>query len=112
MGQRRHTPAASTRRHRYAVIRVSLATLVTIYLLLFLAAVFLFWIVGEWNRRRGERRARGYRLRCGICALEFEDRSEALLRRCRHFGSLNERFRRGWIRPGTVDRTKSQGGRG
>jgi len=34
------------------VIRVSLSALVTIYLLVFLAAVFLLWIVGEWNRRR------------------------------------------------------------
>ena len=42
-----------------AVIRVSLAALVTIYLLLFLAAVFLLWIFGEWNRRRRER---------GLCA--------------------------------------------
>src|SRR5437762_14190015 len=93
MGQRRRTPAASTRRHRYAVIRVSLATLVTIYLLLFLAAVFLFWIVGEWNRRRRERRALEYRLGCVICAFEFEDRTDALLPRCPHCGSLNERLK-------------------
>src|SRR5205809_5882958 len=93
MGQRRRTPAASTRRHRYAVIRVSLATLVTIYLLLFLAAVFLFWIVGDWNRRRRERRSLQHRLRCGVCAFEFEDRTDALLRRCPHSGSLYELFR-------------------
>ena len=93
MGQRHRTPAASTCRRRYAVIRVSLATLVTIYLLLFLAAVFLFWIVGEWNRRRRERRSLQHRLRCVICAFEFEDRTDALLPRCPHCGSLNERFR-------------------
>jgi hypothetical protein len=75
------------------VIRVSLATLVTIYLLLFLAAVFLFWIMGEWNRRRRERRSLQHRLRCVICAFEFEDRTDALLPRCPHCGSLNERFR-------------------
>ena len=39
------------------MIRVSLEALVTIYLLLFLAAVFLLWIFGEWNRRRREQRA-------------------------------------------------------
>ena len=78
---------------RYPVIRVSLAALATIYLLLFLAAVFLFWIVGEWNRRRRERRALEYRLRCVICAFEFEDRTDALLPRCPHCGSLNERFK-------------------
>jgi len=75
------------------VIRVSLAALVTIYLLLFLAAVFLFWIVGEWNRRRRERRALQHRLRCVICAFEFEDRTDALLPRCPRCGSLNERFK-------------------
>lgn len=75
------------------MIRVSLAALVAIYLLLFLAAVFLLWIVGEWNRRRRERRAVEYRLRCMICAFEFEDRTAALLPRCPRCGSLNERFK-------------------
>ena len=77
----------------HPVIRVSLALLVTIYLLLFLAAVFLLWIVGEWNRRRRERRSLRYRLRCVICAFEFEDRTDALLPRCPRCGSLNERFK-------------------
>ena len=75
------------------MIRVSLASLVTIYLLLFLAAVFLFWIVGEWNRRRRERRALEHRLRCVICAVELDDRTDALLPLDPHCGSLNERFR-------------------
>jgi len=75
------------------VIRVTLTALVTIYLLLFLAAVFLFWIVGEWKRGRRERRALRHRLRCAMCALEFEDRTDALLPRCPRCGSLNERFR-------------------
>jgi len=75
------------------VIRVSLAALVTIYLLLFLAAVFLFWIMGEWNRGRRERRALQHRLRWGMCAFEFEDRTDALLPRCPRCGSLNERFK-------------------
>jgi hypothetical protein len=75
------------------VIRVSLAALVTIYLLLFLAAVFLVWLSSEWNRRRRERNAFRYRLRCVICGLEFEDRTDALLPRCPRCGSLNERFK-------------------
>jgi rubrerythrin len=75
------------------MIPVTLTALITIYLLLFLAAVFLLWIVGEWNRRRRERRALEYRLRCVICAFEFEDRSAALLPRCPRCGSLNERFK-------------------
>jgi hypothetical protein len=76
-----------------AVIRVSLAALVTLYLLLSLATIFLLWIVGEWSRRRRERRALRYRLRCVICAFEFEDRTATLLPRCPRCGSLNERFR-------------------
>jgi rubrerythrin len=75
------------------VIRVTLSTLVTVYLLLFLAAVFLLWLSSEWNRRRRERRALRYRLRCVICAFQFEDRTDALLPRCPQCGSLNERFK-------------------
>src|SRR5215475_13353879 len=93
MGQRRRASPTGTGSQCYAVIRVSLATLVTIYLLLFLAAVFLFWIMVEWSRRRRERRSLQHRLRCVICAFEFEDRTDALLPRCPHCGSLNERFR-------------------
>ena len=74
-------------------IRVSLAALVTIYLLVFLAAVFLVWLSSEWNRRRRERKAFRFRLRCVICGFEFEDRTDALLPRCPRCGSLNERFK-------------------
>ena len=92
MGQRRRRRKRKTN-SEHAVIQVSLAALVTIYLLLSLATIFLLWIVGEWNRRRRERRALRYRLRCVICAFEFEDRTAALLPRCPRCGSLNERFR-------------------
>ena len=93
VGKRHRRPPSRRDRKRRAVIRVSLSALVTIYLLVFLAAVFLLWIVGEWNRRRRERRALRYRLRCVICAFEFEDRTPALLPRCPRCGSLNERFK-------------------
>src|SRR5215472_2320970 len=93
MGNRCCPSTTSSDSNRYAVIRVSLAALVAIYLLVFLAIVFLLWIVGEWNRRRRERRALEYRLRCVICAFEFEDRTDALLPRCPRCGSLNERFK-------------------
>jgi len=93
MGQRRRSPAANTDEHAPAVIRVSLAALVTIYLLLSLATIFVLWIVGELGRRRRERRALRYRLRCVICEFEFEDRTTALLPRCPRCGSLNERYR-------------------
>src|SRR5438094_1585395 len=93
MGQRHYRSARKAARQRYAVIRVSLAALVTIYLLLFLAAVFLLWIVGEWNRRRRERRALPYRLRCVMCGFELEDRTDGMLPRCPRSGSLNVRVR-------------------
>jgi hypothetical protein len=93
MGQRRRACLRNLGPDGNAVIRVTLTALVAIYLLLFLAAVFLLWIVGEWNRRRRESRALRYRLVCAICAFEFEDRTTALLPRCPRCGSLNERFK-------------------
>ncbi|MEY2541952.1 MAG: hypothetical protein QOI22_1554 [Verrucomicrobiota bacterium] len=93
MGQRCGADAPNFLSDAAAVIRVSLTRLVAIYLLLFLAAVFLLWIFGEWNRRRRERRSLRYRLRCAICAFEFEDRTAVLLPRCPRCGSLNERFK-------------------
>lgn len=73
------------------MIRVSLTLLVFVYLALFLAAVFGLWITTEWNRQRRERRALRHRLRCALCAFEFEDPSEEPLPRCPRCGSLNER---------------------
>ena len=93
MGQRRRAAAANIDKRAHAVIRVSLAALVTIYLLLSLATIFVLWLVGEWGRRRRERRALRYRLRCVICAFEFEDPTATLLPRCPRCGSLNERYR-------------------
>jgi hypothetical protein len=93
VGKRRRPTENNFDERPRAVIRVSLTALVTIYLLLFLAAVFLFWIVGEWNRGRRERRALEYRVRCVMCAFEFEDRTDAILPRCPRCGSLNERFK-------------------
>ena len=91
--QLRLTPLSTHAYFRTKVLIAYLTALVTIYLLVFLAAVFLLWIVGEWNRRRRERRALRYRLRCVICAFEFEDRTPALLPRCPRCGSLNERLK-------------------
>lgn len=75
------------------MIRVSLTLLVFVYLGLFLAVVFANWIAWNFRRQRAERRALRHRLRCGLCALEFEDESADLLPRCPRCGSLNERDR-------------------
>ena len=75
------------------MIRVSLTVLIFIYLALFLTAVLTLWIGFEWSRQRRERRAVRNRIRCALCAFEFEDASEESLPRCPRCGSLNERER-------------------
>jgi hypothetical protein len=75
------------------VIRVSLSYLVLIYLVLMLGPITCAWMISEWRRQRREREAFRHILRCGMCAFEYEDRTNTLLPRCPHCGSLNERFR-------------------
>ena len=74
------------------MIRVSLTTLIFIYLAVFLTAIFVVWIVRNARRIRREKNVLRYRLRCTICACEFEDQTDSLLPRCPRCGSLNERF--------------------
>lgn len=79
------------------MIRVSLTLLIFIYLFLFLAGIFSAWIYYGLQRKRRDQQALRYRLRCTICAFEFEDRSTELLPRCPRCGSLNERFKLGTL---------------
>lgn len=73
------------------MIHVSFSVLIFIYLFLFLSLVFGTWIAIGWRRQRRESRALIHRLRCALCAFEFEDPSETPLPRCPRCGSLNER---------------------
>ena len=73
------------------MIRVSLSVLIFIYLAIFLTVVFALWTWIEWSRQRRERHAVRNRLRCSLCAFEFENASEEPLPRCPRCGSLNER---------------------
>ena len=75
------------------MIRVSLTYLVLIYLLLMLGPIITAWLFTEWRRQRRERAAFIHVIRCGICAHEFKDETNALLARCPHCSSLNERYR-------------------
>ncbi len=75
------------------MIRVSLSTLIFIYLALFFNTVFFVWLRWNWRRARFARRALRHRLRCTICSFEFEDPTATPLPRCPRCGSLNERFR-------------------
>ena len=74
------------------MIRGSLTLLLLVYLFLFLGVIFTVWLLGEWRRKRREKLALRYRLRCTLCGFEFEDRSGVLLPRCPRCGTLNERF--------------------
>jgi hypothetical protein len=73
------------------VIHLSLARLVFLYLGGFLALIFGNWIAWNIGRTRRERQALRQRLRCALCAFEFQDSSDDLLPRCPRCGSLNER---------------------
>ena len=73
------------------MFRVSLTLLVFVYLFLFLTTVFGLWIWYELKRQRRERVAVLHRVRCSICAFQFEDHTEELLPRCPRCGCLNER---------------------
>lgn len=78
------------------MIHASLTMLVFVYLGIFLAIIFANWIGWNFTRLRRERHSLKHRLRCTLCAFEFEDRSTDPLPRCPRCGSLNERtpFRR------------------
>ena len=75
------------------MIRLPLTVIVFIYLFVFLGIVACAWIMEEWRRRTEARRALQFRLRCAICAFEFEDRSSTVLPVCPRCGRLNERTR-------------------
>jgi uncharacterized paraquat-inducible protein A len=75
------------------MIPVSLSYLVLIYLILMLGPIFCAWLFNEWRRQRRERDAFRHVLRCHLCACEFEDKTNALLPRCPHCGTLNERYK-------------------
>lgn len=75
------------------MIRIELPWLIFAYLLVFLAAIFVFWGAREVFRRYRESRAVRHRLQCALCGLQFEDRTSTQLPRCPRCGSLNERLR-------------------
>jgi len=75
------------------MIFVSLTLLIFIYLAGFLTIIFFLWFWLEWRRQRRERHAVRYRLRCTLCAFEFEDASTTPLPCCPRCGRLNERER-------------------
>jgi predicted Zn-ribbon and HTH transcriptional regulator len=75
------------------MIRVTLTDIISIYLFLFLNTVFFSWLWSIWQHSRREKQALRHRLRCTICAYEFEDTTDTLLPRCPRCGTLNERYK-------------------
>jgi hypothetical protein len=75
------------------MIRLELSQLIIVYLLVFLAAIFVVWIAYEMVRRFRDTHSLRYRVKCAICGMEYEDRTSALLPRCPSCGSSNERLK-------------------
>ncbi len=73
------------------MIRVHLTVLVFLYLTVFLLVVGAAALLDARRRAQRARRALHFRLRCAICGLEFEDRTEAALPVCPCCGRPNER---------------------
>lgn len=74
------------------MIRLEIHTLVFVYVLVFLAAIFAVWIPYAMVRRFRESRSVRGRIKCAVCGMEFEDRTSTSLPRCPSCGSLNERI--------------------
>jgi uncharacterized paraquat-inducible protein A len=73
------------------MIRVSLDSLIVVYLSLLLGALFCVWLASEFLATRKERRRRRDFVICGICDHIYEDRSERQIVSCPRCGALNER---------------------
>jgi rRNA maturation endonuclease Nob1 len=73
------------------VIRVSLGVLVLIFLAVMVGPIFGLWLLNEYRRSQRERAAFAHVLRCTMCALEFEDRTDDDLPTCPRCGAPNER---------------------
>ncbi len=75
------------------MIRVSLASLVLIYLFAFLALIFSLWFAYERHRKRKGRAAVDPFVRCRMCGLEFEDSTKLDIVSCPRCASRNARSR-------------------
>jgi rRNA maturation endonuclease Nob1 len=73
------------------MIAIQLPWLVFVCLLVFLAGILGVWILVELGRRSRVSRDLRHRLRCGVCSLEYEDRTSETIPICPRCGSRNER---------------------
>ena len=73
------------------MIRISLDSLIVLYLAIVLGVLFCIWVATEIRANRREQRRRRDYVICGICDHIFEDRSERRLLNCPRCGALTER---------------------
>ena len=76
------------------MIYLSSDQFVFIYLLVFLAGIFVVWVTYEMIRRSRDKHLTQYHLQCRLCGVEFEDRTSVELPRCPHCGNFNERLKK------------------
>lgn len=73
------------------MILIDISVLPEIYLVVFLAAIFVLWIAYKMAGKSNEKYLLRHPLQCPLCGMKFEDNSSALLPQCPQCGSLNER---------------------
>ena len=73
------------------MFRMTLDSLIVVYLVILLGGLFLVWVAAELFQRGRDKRRRKNFVVCGICELPFEDTSGEDLVSCPGCGALNER---------------------
>ena len=74
------------------MISLPMQNILFIYVLVFLAAVFLLWVAYEVSRQRELRSSQRRRIRCLLCAMEYmpEETDPEALSPCPSCGYQNE----------------------
>ena len=75
------------------MFRMTLDSLIVVYLVLLLGGLTLVWVAAEIFQRGREKRRRENYVVCNLCEHAFEDTSDDELAICPGCGALNERDR-------------------
>jgi len=73
------------------MIRISLTTLLIVYVLFFGGLLCCAWLIHRWRLRLSKKHDLTHRVRCNLCGCEFEDQT-ATLPVCIRCGAINERL--------------------
>ena len=74
----------------YAMIPVSLATLLIIGLVVGVLLLGLLWFLAVLSQRRGEKKVHQYLVQCRICGSIYDNPDKKTVSVCPSCGSLNE----------------------